>query len=80
MIDFAIFYEGKTKEVRGHGFIDSDWAVDIDGRQLTIGYVFRLFRGESSWMSRRQSIVALSTKKNEYMETTHANTEAVWLK
>jgi hypothetical protein len=32
-----------------------------------------------SWMSKRQAIVALSTTKAEYMATTHANKEVVWL-
>ena len=30
-------------------------------------------------MIKRQAIVALSTKEDEYMETTHASKEAVWL-
>jgi hypothetical protein len=30
-------------------------------------------------MSKRQSIVALSTTDAEYMETTHASREVVWL-
>jgi hypothetical protein len=30
-------------------------------------------------MSKRQAVVALSTTKDEYMSTTHASKEAVWL-
>jgi hypothetical protein len=41
--------------------------------------VFNLFGGAISWMSKRQAIVALSTTKYEYMETTHESKEAVWL-
>jgi hypothetical protein len=42
-------------------------------------YVFNLFGGEISWMSKRQFVVALSTKEVEYMTTTHARKEEVWL-
>eukprot|EP00253_Pinus_taeda_P005709 PITA_05709 len=44
--------------------------------------VFKYFRDTSdyvSWMSKKQSVVALSTTKAEYMGATHARKEAVWL-
>ena len=62
-----------------HGFVDSYWVGDLDCRRSTSGYVFNLFGGEINWMSKRQAIVALSTTKVEYIETTHASKEAVWL-
>ena len=62
-----------------HGFVDADWALDLDQRRSTSGYVFNLFGGEVSWMSKKESIVALSTTKVEYMVTTHASKEEVWL-
>eukprot|EP00253_Pinus_taeda_P029196 PITA_29196 len=43
------------------------------------GYVFNLFGGAVSWMSKKQSVVALSTTEAEYMAATHASKEAVWL-
>ena len=61
------------------GFVDADWAGDLDQRRSTSGYVFRLFGGAVSWMSKRQSVVALSTTEAEYMASTHASKEAVWL-
>ena len=62
-----------------HGFVDADWVGDLDQRRSTSGYVFSLFRGAVSWMSKRQSVVALSTTEAEYMEATHARKEVVWL-
>ena len=53
MTDFAICYYGNYEDVRVHGFIDSDWAGEIDGRRSTSDYVFRLFGGAISWMSRK---------------------------
>jgi phosphoribosyl-AMP cyclohydrolase len=62
-----------------HGFVDADWARDMDRRRSTSGYVFNLFGGEISWMSKRQAVVALSTTEAEYMAATHASKEAIWL-
>ena len=62
-----------------YGFVDADWAGDLDQRRSTSGYVFNLFGGAISWMSKKQSIVALSTTEAEYMAKTHASKEAVWL-
>ena len=62
-----------------HGFVDSYWAGDLDRRRSTSGYVFNLFGGAICWMRKRQAIVALSTTDAEYMATTHASKEAMWL-
>eukprot|EP00253_Pinus_taeda_P011311 PITA_11311 len=56
-----------------------DWAGDLDQRISTSGYVFNLFGGAVSWMSKKQSVVPLSTTEAEYMAATHASKEAVWL-
>ena len=55
------------------------WVGDLQQRRSTSGYVFNLFRGVVSWMSKKQFVVALSTIEAEYMATTHASKEAVWL-
>jgi hypothetical protein len=75
-------YEGRPgldRVVDIHGFVDEDWVGDLDRRRYTSGYVFDLFGGETSWMSKRQDVVALSTTEVEYMEATHASKEALWL-
>jgi hypothetical protein len=80
--DYGIFYQGRPGVDRVldiHGFVDADWVGDLDCRISTSGYVFNLFGGEISWMSKRQSVVALSTTEVEYMETTHVSKEVVWL-
>ena len=51
----------------------------MDQRRSTHGYVFNLFGGVVSWMSKRQSVAALSTTEAEYMAATHASKETVWL-
>ena len=77
MIDFSIFYNGNSEDVGVHGFIDSDWAGDIDDRRLNNGYVFRLFGDEIYWMSRKQSMVAFPSTKAKYIVSTDASKKAV---
>ena len=62
-----------------HGFVDVDWVGDLDHRRYTSGYVFNLFGGAISWMRKKQDLVALSTIEVEYMASTHASKEVVWL-
>ena len=79
MTYISIYYHGTYEEVGVHVFIDFNWVGDINGRWLTDGYVFKLFGGVISWMSRKQSVVSLSTRKDKYIATTHASEEAVWM-
>jgi hypothetical protein len=80
--NYGLCYQGRPGLERMldiHGFVDADWAGDLDQRRSTSGYVFSLFGGAVSWMSKRQSVVALSTTEAEYIAATHASKEAVWL-
>ena len=51
----------------------------VDTRKSTSGYVYTLASGAISWCSRLQRIVALSTTEAEYILTTKASKEAIWL-
>eukprot|EP00253_Pinus_taeda_P032794 PITA_32794 len=80
--DYGLCYQGRPgldRVLHIRSFVDADWAGDLDQRRSTSGYVFNLFGGAVSWMSKKQSVVALSTTKTEYMAATHASKEAVWL-
>ena len=61
------------------GFCDSNWTGDIDSRRSTTGYLFLMPNGCISWNSKRQSTIALSFTKVEYMAATQAIKEAIWL-
>jgi len=79
--DYGLCYQGRPRldrELDIHGFVDTDWVGDLDQRRSTSGYVFNLFGGAVSWMSKKQSVVALSTMEEEYMAATHARKEVVW--
>eukprot|EP00253_Pinus_taeda_P011152 PITA_11152 len=80
--DYGLCYQGRPgldRVLDIYGFVDVDWAGDLDQIRSTSGYVFNLFGGAVSWMSKKQSVVALSTTEEEYMAATHASKEAVWL-
>eukprot|EP00253_Pinus_taeda_P008385 PITA_08385 len=80
--DYGLCYQGRPgldRVLDIHGFLDAGWAEDLDQRRSTSGYVFNLFGGAVSWMSKKQSVVALSTTEAEYTVATHASKEAVWL-
>ncbi|KAK9152086.1 hypothetical protein Syun_010395 [Stephania yunnanensis] len=62
------------------GYVDSDFAGDLDKRRSTSGLVFTMAGGAISWESKLQSVVALSTTEAEYIASTHACKEAIWLK
>ena len=59
--------------------MDSDFAGDVDKRKSTTGYVFALAGAAVSWVSKLQTIVALSTTEAEYMAATQACKEAIWI-
>ncbi|KAH9745510.1 hypothetical protein KPL70_004098 [Citrus sinensis] len=75
--DVALCYGGLEFTVRG--YVDSDFAGDLDKRKSTTGYVFTLVGATVSWVSKLQTNVALSTTKAEYMAATQACKEAIWI-
>eukprot|EP00253_Pinus_taeda_P011119 PITA_11119 len=62
------------------GYVDDDYTRDLDKRRSTTGYVFTLASGAISWMSKLQETVAMSTIEAEYIATSDASKEAIWLK
>jgi hypothetical protein len=76
--DYCITYNNGCELVCG--YVDSDFAGDLDKRRSTSWYVFTLAGGAISWMSKLQNIVSLSTTEEEYVAASHACKEAVWLK
>ena len=61
------------------GYVDADMAGDKDSRRSTIGYVFTMGGRPVSWISKLQQVVALSTMEVEYVATTKASKEIIWL-
>ena len=61
------------------GYVDADFAGDIDSRKNTTGFVFTLGGTAISWASNLQMIVTLSTTEAEYVAATEAGKEMIWL-
>lgn len=62
------------------GYVDSDFAKDLDGGRSITGYSFMVCGGLVSWKSTLQNVVALSTTEAEFIALTEAVKEAIWLK
>ncbi|XP_073137926.1 secreted RxLR effector protein 161-like [Henckelia pumila] len=62
------------------GYVDSDFAGNLDTRKSLTGYIFTLYGTAVTWKSTLQSVVALSTTEAEYIAVSEAIKEAIWLK
>ena len=65
-IHFEIYYK-KVLESVLFGFCDSDWGGNVNDHKSTSGYLFSMSSGVFSWISKKQSVVALSTIETEYI-------------
>ena len=61
------------------GYVDADFAGDINSRKSTTGFVFTLGATAISWASNLQKIVTLSTTEAEYVAATEIGKEMIWL-
>ena len=71
----VLCYDGTN--VRLHGYVDFDFAGDVDSRKNITSYVFTLGSGAVSWVSRLQKKVALYLTEAEYVATTEACKELI---
>ncbi|XP_042028443.1 secreted RxLR effector protein 161-like [Salvia splendens] len=62
------------------GFVDANWAGDPNDRRSTTGYCFSTGSAVISWCSKKQETLALSSSEAEYVATTMAAQECVWVK
>eukprot|EP00253_Pinus_taeda_P010914 PITA_10914 len=62
-----------------HGYVDANMAGDRDNRRSTTGYVFTVCCTTVSWVSKIQSVVALSTTEAEYVVAKEAIKVMIWL-
>jgi hypothetical protein len=62
------------------GFINTNWASDVNNCKSTSGFIFMLAGGTVSWGSKKQSAIALLSTKAEYITAAHAAKEVIWLR
>ncbi|RVW74857.1 Retrovirus-related Pol polyprotein from transposon TNT 1-94 [Vitis vinifera] len=69
-LDTCLCFTGVSLKLQG--YVDADFAGDIDSRKSTTGFVFTLGGTAISWVSNLQKIVTLSTTEAEYVAATEA--------
>ncbi|KAH9685060.1 hypothetical protein KPL70_013801 [Citrus sinensis] len=81
-LDYGLLYGNgrETNEAGLWGYVDSDYAGDLDIRRSQTGYMFMLNGCLISWKASLQHVVALSTTEAEYTTASEAVKEALWLK
>ncbi|KAH9658397.1 hypothetical protein KPL70_023479 [Citrus sinensis] len=80
-LEVGLVYDGENK--KGHtliGYVDADFAGDLDKRRSQTGYLFTMGGCTVSWKATLQNVVALSTTEAEYTAAAEALKEAIWLK
>jgi hypothetical protein len=70
----------KGKDISLISYTDANWAGFIYDRRSTSGAVFYLGECLVSWISKKQSLVYLSTSKEEYIVATSCCTQVLWMK
>jgi hypothetical protein len=78
-LDCGLSYDG-DHDFTLSGYIDSDWAASVADRKSTFGCCFILGSTMISWKSRKQSSIALTTAKAEYIVVCSTSCEAIWLR
>nr|CAN68815.1 hypothetical protein VITISV_001087 [Vitis vinifera] len=76
-LDTCLCFIGASLKLQG--YVDADFAGDIDSRKSTTEFVFTLGSTTISWASNLQKIVTLSTTEAEYVAATEAGKEMIWL-
>jgi hypothetical protein len=77
--DFALVYP-RQGNLKFEGFTDADWGGNRPDRRSTSGYVYLIGSTALSWSSTRQKSVSLSTTEAEYIASSGAAQELIWLR
>lgn len=78
--DLCLCYDGEAGKRLLMGYADADWGGCADTRRSTTGYLYKTWGSITSWRSRRQPTVSLSTAQAEYMASSDAAQQALWLR
>jgi len=75
----AILYR-KGETIAPTAYSDSDYQGDLDERKSTSAYAFTIGSSLTSWRSKLQTEVSMSTCEAEYRALADAASEAAWLR
>jgi len=74
---YQLVYNGLSNESLV-AYSDSDWGQDHEHCKSTTGYFTMLAQGITSWLSRKQKSVALSSTEAEYMALSDCSCQLIW--
>jgi predicted DNA binding protein len=75
----GIWYSRKTNLVVAC-YSNADWASNADDRKRTSRGCFYVGNNLVAWMSRKQSLISLSTAEAEYIVARSYCTQLLWMK
>ncbi|RVW21204.1 Retrovirus-related Pol polyprotein from transposon RE2 [Vitis vinifera] len=78
-IDYGIKFS-QVKNFILHGYSDSDWVGCVDDMRSTSGYCFSFGSSIFSWSTKKQEVMAQPMAKAEYVVTTAAINQVLWLR
>lgn len=78
--DVSLIYNRKQTVKELLGFVDADHARDRVDRKSTTGFLFEVYGNSVVWCSRKQTGVSLSSTEAEYIASSLAVCEAMWLR
>jgi hypothetical protein len=76
--DGILFRHDTTINLRG--YVDVDWARDLEIQQSTFGMIFKFGSALLMWSSKLQPMVAFSNIKLEYLSLSNGAKKIVWLR
>ena len=74
--DFSIKFRRSSGVEELEGFVDVDYAGDLDNRRSTTGFIFMLFGEPMRWWCSLQRTMTLFTIEAEYMAMSEASKES----
>ncbi|CAG7824696.1 unnamed protein product, partial [Allacma fusca] len=78
--DMGIRYFLSQRENKLVGYCDADYGTDKVERKSTTGVIFTFNGSPLTWLSRKQTIIALSTTEAEYVAAATACKEGIWVR
>ena len=80
-LEVSLVYSGEDKNRHTLiGYVNADFAGDLDKRRSQTGYLFTLEGCTISWKAILENVVVFSTTEAEYTTAAEALKEAIWLK
>jgi hypothetical protein len=79
IVHHGCFYKKMGEKLRLIGYSDSDLVGDVNTTKSTSGVLYFLGNNVVSWQSQKQRVVALSSCEAEYIATTTASCQGMWL-